>query len=129
MKKLYCKAHKKQRRRREETKIQKEKHLIGRFGIILRKYFWLLKLLKSKEVIKEHKRRWTKKSWVFQSFCVCGSLDAMWCLLLVYRGSDRGGAGRGRQGRDGRASRKGKAEHRILENFYYIFFFVLCFFF
>ena len=56
----------------------------------------------------------------------------MRCLLLVYCGFDRGGAGRGgvgreRQGRDGRASRKGKAEHRVLENFYYVFFFMFFF--
>ena len=53
-------------------------------------------------------------------------------LLLVCHGPDRGGAGRGgigrgRQGRDGRASRKGKAEHRVLENFYCVFFFFLIF--
>ena len=60
--------------------------------------------------------------WVFRC-------DVMRCLLLVYRGSDRGEAGRGRQGRDGRASRKGKAEHRILENFYYVFFFLFYVFF
>ena len=29
--------------------------------------------------MKEHKRRWTEKSRVFQSFCVCGSLDATQC--------------------------------------------------
>ena len=64
--------------------------------------------------------------WVFRC-------DAMRCLLLVYHEFDRGGAGRGgvgreRQGRDGRASRKGKAEHRVLENFYYVFFFFNVFF-
>ena len=56
----------------------------------------------------------------------------MRCLLLVYhefdRGAGRGGVGRERHGSDGRASRKGKAEHRVLENFYYVLFFFLCFF-
>ena len=47
--------------------------------------------------------------------------DAMRCLLLVYRGFDRGGAGRGRQGRDGRAS----GFRKLLLCF---FFFVLFFF-
>ena len=56
----------------------------------------------------------------------------MRCLLLVYHEFDRGGAGRGgvgreRQGSDGRASRKGKAEHRVLEKFYYVFFFLMFF--
>ena len=40
-------------------------------------------------------------------------------LLLVYRGSNRGGASRGRQGREGRAL-GGSASG--LEKFYYIFF-------
>ena len=59
---------------------------------------------------------WLRNLWVF-----------MWCnaLLLVCHGSDRGGAGRGRQGREDRALR-GIASG--LEKFYYVFFFFLGFF-
>ena len=39
-------------------------------------------------------------------------LYVMQCFVVGFRGSDRGGAGRGRQGRDGQALCKGKAEHR-----------------
>ena len=64
--------------------------------------------------------------WVFRC-------DAMRCLLLVYHEFDRGGVGRGgvgreRQGSDGRASRKGKAEHRVLEKTFITFFFLYVFF-
>ena len=68
-------------------------------------------------------------------------MDATRCvaLLLVCHGFDPKGASRGRQGRDGKALCKGKAEHRkvehrekeraeqwVLENCYYVF---LCFMF
>ena len=46
-------------------------------------------------------------------------------LLLVCCGSDQGGASRGRQGREGRASR-GRASG--LKKFYYVFFFFFGFF-
>ena len=47
-------------------------------------------------------------------------LYVMQCFVVGFRGSDRGGAGRGRQGREGRAS-EGIASG--LEKFYYVFFF------